>query len=128
MADMDRYLVWDSARSALKRVRSGVPRLTTDPRSASTFVTMPGAMGVTLTSRYALAITLPGTVTAGPPPMTLTGAVLIPARASASGGRTTSVSPAGSAGAGAGAVVIGAAGVRIPSVRRSVSVAPTRVP
>src|SRR5215467_14437332 len=120
MADIDRYLVWESARSALKRVRSGAPRFTTDPRSACTLVTMPGAMGVTLTSRYALAVTLPGTVTVGPPPMTLTGAVLIPARVSASGARTTSASPAGSVGVGAGAVVTGAAGVRIPSVRRSV--------
>src|SRR6266481_5911954 len=66
MADMDMYLVWESARSALKSVRSGAPRLTTVPRSACTLVTMPGAIGVTLTSRYALAITLPGTVTTFP--------------------------------------------------------------
>src|SRR5215470_8127862 len=107
MADIDRYLVWESARSALKRDRSGAPRFTTDPRSACTLVTMPGAMGVTLTSRYALAVTLPGTVTVDPPLMALTGAVLIPARVSASGVRTISASATGSAGAGAsaGAVV-----------------------
>src|SRR5882762_7196222 len=124
MADMDMYLVWESASSALNSVMSGAPRLTTAPSSTCTLVTMPAAIGVTLTSRYALAITLPGAVTAVPAATTVTGAVLIPARASASGESTTSASPAGSAGAGGGLVAIEAAGARIPSVRRSATVAP----
>src|SRR5712691_3277874 len=109
MADMDMYLVCESASSALKSVTSGAPRLTSAPSSTWTLVTMPGAIGVTLTSRYAFGITAPGTVTEAPPPIAVTAAVLIPALTRASGESTTSTSPAGSAGAGVGTAEVAAA-------------------
>ena len=40
-----------------------MPRFTVAPSSTWTLVTIPPTIGVTLTSRYAFAITLPGTVT-----------------------------------------------------------------
>src|SRR2546430_17360137 len=107
MADMDMYLVCESASSALNSVTRGAPRLTTAPSSTCTLVTMPAAIGVTLTSRYALAITLPGAVTAVPAATTVTGAHLIPAPASASGEGTASPTPGRPGGAGGGVCASG---------------------
>ncbi len=131
MAAIERYLVCASASSALTSVTSGMPRFTVAPSSTWTLVTIPPAIGVTLTSRYAFAITLPGTVTEAVDAPAVTRAVLSPARVTASGVRITSTSPVGSEAAGAGGEGAGddaagsvTAGARDPSVYRNTSVAP----
>src|SRR5688500_6068670 len=93
MAVIERYFVCASASSALTSVTSGVPRVTAAPSSTCTLFTMPPAIGVTLTSRYAFAITVPGTATDAADVLPVTVAVLRPARVTASGERITSTSP-----------------------------------
>jgi hypothetical protein len=60
IARIDRYFVWASASSGLNSIASGVPRLTVVPNSTRTLVIMPPTMETTFTSRYASAITVPG--------------------------------------------------------------------
>src|SRR5712691_8380355 len=100
MARMERYFVWASASSGLNSVASGVPRLTVVPSSTWTLVTMPPTIGTTFTSRYASAITVPGSWMTAWDSTTAAGAVLIPARVTASGDSTTSATSVGALAAG----------------------------
>src|SRR5262245_7481669 len=95
MARMERYFVWASASSGLNSVASGVPRLTVAPNSTCTLVTMPPTSETTFTSRYASAVTVPGSCTVTSDTAASAGAVLIPARLAASGDSTTSAGTSG---------------------------------
>src|SRR5260370_31663875 len=97
MAAIERYLVCASASSALNITTTGLPRRTVSPSPTSTLVTIPPTIGVTLTSRYALGMTLPGTWTDALDATAAIVAVLMPTLASASAGSRTSTSPGGSA-------------------------------
>src|SRR2546425_808833 len=87
---MERYFICASASSMLKMTASGCPRSTGEPNSTDTCRTMPPTSALTLVSRYALDITVPGTVMADIEAPLRTTAVLIPARSAASGVRDTS--------------------------------------
>src|SRR5437899_14801 len=61
---MERYFICASASSMLKMTASGCPRSTGEPNSTDTCRTMPPTSALTLVSRYALDMTVPGTVMA----------------------------------------------------------------
>src|SRR5213080_3722931 len=87
---MERYFICASANSMLKMTASGCPLSTGEPNSTDTCRTMPPTSALTLVSRYALDMTVPGTVMADIEAPLRTTAVLIPARSAASGVRDTS--------------------------------------
>src|SRR5205814_3933950 len=108
MARMERYFICASASSALKITASGWPRRTAEPSSTDTWRTIPPTKACTLVSRYAFEATVAGTLTIAGVVSTRTSAILIPARATASGVRVTST------GSSLFAVVVG--GVAIPGL------------
>src|SRR5947208_13618210 len=77
---MERYFIGASANSMLKMTASGCPLSTGEPNSTDTCRTMPPTSALTLVSRYALDMTVPGTVMADTEGPLRTTTVLIPAR------------------------------------------------